>query len=179
MSNQTSSAADESMDEEFHRGLESIIGPMKASGASQEEIDNVTSRAKQFYLSRKQPSTTPSTAVASSTPQEPATPHRDTAETDSSGTDQSRGRVLAPEEPEDDQPRYPLSFDELAEMIATGAHIPGIREIPDKLNEEKPSEPVLAKTRVRKPWEVEGAPQTSDSSQSLAAVLGQGHEETV
>lgn len=61
-------------------------------------------------------------------------------------------------------------------MIATGAHIPGIREIPDKLNEEKPSEPVLAKQQVRKPWEV--APQVDEASQSLAAVLGQTQSDT-
>lgn len=78
--------------------------------------------------------------------------------------------MLAPDEPADDQPRYPLSFDELAEMIATGAHIPGIREIPDKLNEEPPSEPVLAKTQVRKPWE--GAPQIPQEASSLSAILG-------
>lgn len=82
--------------------------------------------------------------------------------------------MLAPEEPADDQPRYPLSFDELAEMIATGAHIPGIREIPDKINEEPPSEPVLAKSQMRKPWE--GAPQTTQAGQSLFAMLGKGDE---
>lgn len=87
----------------------------------------------------------------------------------------SRGQVLAPEEPADDQPRYPLSFDELAEMIATGAHIPGIRQIPDKINEEAPSEPILAKNQVRKPWE--GAPQPAQASQSLFTILGKDGEE--
>lgn len=82
--------------------------------------------------------------------------------------------MLAPEEPADDQPRYPLSFDELAEMIATGAHIPGIREIPDRINEEAPSEPVLAKSQVRKPWE--GAPQSTQGNQSLFAILGHDEE---
>lgn len=83
--------------------------------------------------------------------------------------------MLAPDEPADDQPRYPLSFDELAEMIATGAHIPGIREIPDKINDEPPSEPVLAKQQVRKPWE--GAPQAHEGGQSLSALLGQRNED--
>lgn len=78
--------------------------------------------------------------------------------------------MLAPDGPTDDQPRYPLSFDELAEMIATGAHIPGIREIPDKINEEAPSQPVLAKSQVRKPWE--DAPHSTQASQSLFAILG-------
>jgi hypothetical protein len=93
---------------------------------------------------------------------------------DGAVSEEPRSQMLAPEEPADDQPRYPLSFDELAEMIATGAHIPGIREIPDKINEGPPSEPVLAKSQMRKPWE--GAPQSIQAGQSLFAMLEQSDD---
>ena len=64
----------------------------------------------------------------------------------------------------DDEPPYPISFDEIAEMIASGKPIPGIREIPDTLNEEQPTEAKVAKLAGagRKPWERE-APSTSDT----------------
>ncbi|KAI8332644.1 hypothetical protein BC941DRAFT_474070 [Chlamydoabsidia padenii] len=44
-----------------------------------------------------------------------------------------------------------LTFQEITEMIETGQEIPGIRTIPNKLNEGKPSQPQM-KTRP-KPWE--------------------------
>ncbi|ORZ17054.1 hypothetical protein BCR42DRAFT_413828 [Absidia repens] len=44
-----------------------------------------------------------------------------------------------------------LSFQQIVEMIETGQEIPGIRQIPDKLNEGEPSQPKL-KARP-KPWE--------------------------
>jgi hypothetical protein len=53
----------------------------------------------------------------------------------------------------DDQPAYPRSFAQLAELIASGAPIPGIKHVPDKINDEPPSEPTLAKEGRRKPWE--------------------------
>jgi hypothetical protein len=85
--------------------------------------------------------------------------------------DQSRGQLLTPDAKTDDQPKYPLSFDELAELIATGGHIPGIRQIPDKLNEEQPSEPILARRQIRKPWEE--AAQNRPVVESLSALIGE------
>ncbi|KAI9010129.1 hypothetical protein DFJ74DRAFT_685939 [Hyaloraphidium curvatum] len=50
-----------------------------------------------------------------------------------------------------DEPKYPASFMELCQMLAEGKPIPGIREIPNKINEGTPSE---AKEAPRKkPWE--------------------------
>lgn len=42
-------------------------------------------------------------------------------------------------------------------MIATGAQVPGIKEIPDRLNEVAPTAAVVAKSAGagRKPWERE------------------------
>ena len=50
----------------------------------------------------------------------------------------------------------PLSFSDLAERIAKGEEIQGIKQIEDKLNEEEPSQPKLAgqvEGAGRKPWE--------------------------
>ena len=65
----------------------------------------------------------------------------------------------------DEEPPYPISFDEIAEMIASGKPIPGIREIPDTLNEAPPTEAKVAKLAGagRKPWERETA-RTADTT---------------
>lgn len=55
----------------LQRGLDSIIGPMKASGASQEDIDNITARAKQFYLSRRPAPAEAAASVIQEHPQRP------------------------------------------------------------------------------------------------------------
>ena len=52
------------------------------------------------------------------------------------------------------QPKYPRSFQELCEMVARGEPIPGIMQIPDKINEGTPSVPTL--TPRKKPWESSG-----------------------
>lgn len=61
---------------------------------------------------------------------------------------------IAPALPEDDPP-YPVTFDEIAEMIATGKPVPGIREIPTQINEAAPTEASIARQEGagRKPWE--------------------------
>lgn len=50
-----------------------------------------------------------------------------------------------------DSTPYPLSFAALANLIATGAPIPGIKDIPDKLAEGAPS--VSTAQVQKKPWE--------------------------
>jgi len=52
-----------------------------------------------------------------------------------------------------DKAPYPTSFAHIVELITTGQPIPGIREIPNKLSEEKPSESVQSKRK--KPWETQ------------------------
>lgn len=51
-------------------------------------------------------------------------------------------------------PPYPLSFAALASLIASGAPIPGIRDIPNKLAEGEPSISTVELSKVKKPWEV-------------------------
>ena len=46
---------------------------------------------------------------------------------------------------------YPLSFSELARLIASGGEIPGIREIPDQLAEGESTRSQL--TTPPKPWQ--------------------------
>lgn len=52
-----------------------------------------------------------------------------------------------------DKAPYPTSFAHIVELITTGQPIPGIREIPNKISEEKPSESVRSKRK--KPWEIQ------------------------
>jgi len=56
------------------------------------------------------------------------------------------------EENDDNKPKYPKSFYEICEMIAKGLPVPGIRQIPNKINEGTPSKPSM-KPRP-KPWEL-------------------------
>ncbi|KAJ3187841.1 hypothetical protein HDU85_006234 [Gaertneriomyces sp. JEL0708] len=57
------------------------------------------------------------------------------------------------EQPKPSEPQYPRSFQELCEMVAKGEEIPGIKTIPNKINEESPSQSVLRPRK--KPWEKE------------------------
>ncbi|KAI9033676.1 hypothetical protein CLU79DRAFT_724863 [Phycomyces nitens] len=50
-----------------------------------------------------------------------------------------------------DQAPKRFTFQELVEMIETGKEVPGIKQIPNTLNEGKPSQPKLSVRR--KPWE--------------------------
>ena len=56
-----------------------------------------------------------------------------------------------PAEAEAEGTPYPLSFSELAQLIASGGEIPGIKQIPDKLAEGTATESKLE--QPKKPWE--------------------------
>ncbi|KAM0753965.1 hypothetical protein T439DRAFT_168228 [Meredithblackwellia eburnea MCA 4105] len=133
-----------STDPLFQQGLQSILAPLIARGASQQEIDDLTKKAYSFYLN--------SQAASQPSPQAPVP-----------STSPSSEHQILHEPPEDavappptasassDEPPYPLSFAALAQLIATGQPIPGIKEIPDKLTEEQPT--VSTQQARRKPWE--------------------------
>ncbi|KAL0082425.1 hypothetical protein J3Q64DRAFT_1720622 [Phycomyces blakesleeanus] len=57
----------------------------------------------------------------------------------------------AKKEADVDQEQKRFTFQELVEMIETGKEIPGIKQIPNTLNEGTPSQPKL--NVRRKPWE--------------------------
>lgn len=64
-------------------------------------------------------------------------------------------QVHAPTVSPVDSAPYPVSFEEIAEMIANGTPIPGIKEIPTVINEQQPSEAKIARVEGagKKPWE--------------------------
>jgi hypothetical protein len=67
-------------------------------------------------------------------------------------------RPTPPPPPPPAEPAYPSSFTALASLIASGAPIPGIKQIPERINDAAPATPQLA-GRVpgagKKPWERE------------------------
>lgn len=147
---------------------------MRERGASQSELDAITKRAREFYQSQRL-SRSQGAAVAERENQEGANAangcvshlplqyeiiadsllHRQQDSTvDAPASSTHPSTSIAPALPEDDPP-YPVTFDEIAEMIATGKPIPGIREIPTIINEEQPTEARVAKQTGAglKPWE--------------------------
>ena len=70
---------------------------------------------------------------------------------------QAQAALAQPAAPAEDEPAYPSSFARLAELIAT---IPGIKHVPDVINDAAPTEPQLAGKVTgagRKPWETAAA----------------------
>lgn len=89
--------------------------------------------------------------------------------TDSAPTQQSSVVTHVASVSTDDAP-YPVTFDELAEMIATGASIPGIKDIPNKLNDAEASTSTIATAqRVQKPWERTANPTTGNLDDIIGA----------
>ena len=70
-------------------------------------------------------------------------------------------------------PSYPTSFAALAALIASGAPIPGIKQIPEKLNEVEASKPKVAQVpgAGRKPWEREDSLETSITASTSESPL--------
>ncbi|KAI8393534.1 uncharacterized protein BYT42DRAFT_609322 [Radiomyces spectabilis] len=66
------------------------------------------------------------------------------------------------EQSQDDERPPRLTFQEIVQMIETGQEIPGIKQIPDTLNEGTPSTPKL-KARP-KPWETKREPANVTSA---------------
>lgn len=123
---------------------------MRDRGASDKELHEVTGKALQYFATR----CAGSTSFQGSCCAQALRPSR---------TGYAGSEDLAPSEPSSstsDQPPYPTSFASLASLIASGAaldasNVPGMRLIPDKLNDEPPSEAKLAGTASAppKPWE--------------------------
>ncbi|KAH9817224.1 hypothetical protein DFH28DRAFT_963519 [Melampsora americana] len=62
---------------------------------------------------------------------------------------------------QDSETTDPIPFNELVELINSGielneSNLPGYKKIPEKLNSEKPSEPILANQSNSglKPWQI-------------------------
>lgn len=154
--------------------------PFFDQGAPADEIRGIAQRAEAFYLSKCAGSTRSTFFLAIATcfnsrlfyfrshaepdleqpqplsalappPKHPADPSASSATASSDSTTQ-----------EEDQPPYPPTFAGLAHLIATGAPVPGIKDIPDQLAAEPPTESTAE--RKRKPWEHQDDVSPSSSS---------------
>merc|ERR1712093_190062 len=123
---------------------------MRESGASQEELEHVTARARQFYASRRSQSGPPAAP--------PVTQDGNQAEEATTAAapngDSTTAGIHVPTVAADAAP-YPVSFEQIAEMIANGTPIPGIKEIPTVINDAQPTEARIATVEGagKKPWE--------------------------
>ncbi|TPX32067.1 hypothetical protein SmJEL517_g04787 [Synchytrium microbalum] len=152
---------------EFQRGVKSIT--QNSVGRSDEDLAIAVNKAKWFYYCKfvqkfdyeayltwkngsSTAATSASTGATTTDAQKPSSSFAATAELQ---TDDS------------EQPKYPRSFAELCEMVARGEPIPGIRQIPNKLNEGTPSQATLAPRK--KPWEK--TPESADLPDEAAATV--------
>ncbi|MCJ1477291.1 hypothetical protein MMC13_005962 [Lambiella insularis] len=148
-----------STDPEFQHGLRAILGPPP----SPSQAEQLTLRARCFYYSRKH-NTPPIDFDAyrdwharhgspvQSAPDGPA--HQAATSTDTAPTLRTPGLPGkdAPPAAEGEPPApYPVSFNQIVELITTGRPVPGIKEIPDTVLEGQASRAVQAKRK--KPWE--------------------------
>ncbi|KAJ3166261.1 hypothetical protein HDU88_003485 [Geranomyces variabilis] len=167
-------AYDWDTDQRFQAGLKSILPPPpppSESNATTPDAAVALEQAKFFYFSKfihpieKEPylawkassSTTTSTLPDSSL----------SSSSSSTNEPNARTQVPPPSVPASgDAPttttqstnlggdaNYPRSFQEICEMVARGDEVPGIRQIPDKLNDAPPSTSALGPRK--KPWEKE------------------------
>ncbi|KAI8820460.1 uncharacterized protein EV422DRAFT_71105 [Fimicolochytrium jonesii] len=148
-------------DERFQSGLQSILAKGPSAGNAEADVQ----KAKTFYYSKfvkpidlnaylawksmqsnallRSPdfSTSPAAPIAAS-----ESGHQLEASPTKTHVDSAQGG-----KPVDGH--YPRSFQEICEMIAKGEQVPGIRDIPNKLQEARPSSSTLAPRK--KPWETQ------------------------
>lgn len=137
-------------DPEFQAGIQTIIGPMQSSGATSEQILETKKRAKVFFWSQKTGNQVDYADYQTWLSSNSDSISQDAATAETAG--EQGGKEKEP---------YPASFDAIVELITTGKtdQIPGIRDIPLKINEEKPTEATMS--RPLKPWEKAGGSPVS------------------
>ncbi|KAH8820563.1 hypothetical protein F5884DRAFT_54387 [Xylogone sp. PMI_703] len=149
-------------DGEFQIGLSAILG----STTSPAQIQELTLRARCFYLSRKK--STPIDFDAYKThflSKYPDGLPKEALERKSASPTQDRTQPRIESDanndtvPQKDAP-YPSSFAEIVALITAGKPIPGIREIPPIVLEDQATRPAASKRR--KPWEKEGTGDVID-----------------
>ncbi|GAA6045555.1 hypothetical protein NBRC10513_007915 [Rhodotorula toruloides] len=150
-------------DPTFLQGLEVILQPYYDQGASEDEIRDVVKRAEAFYLSSHAPDDVEQPQPLSSLTTVPSV------------SSPSASSSSQPPSSSSSDPPYPPTFAQLAALIATGAPIPGIKEIPDKLAEGEPSE--SRESVRRKPWEKEGEGAAAERDEGT--MLEEGADETM
>ncbi|SJX64012.1 uncharacterized protein SRS1_14667 [Sporisorium reilianum f. sp. reilianum] len=139
-------------DAEFQAGIQTIVGPMQSSGVAPEQIEETKKRAKVFFWSQKTGNQVDYADYTAwlATNASIAAPNGD-------GADKAH-----------DKEPYPASFDAIVELITTGKtdQIPGIRDIPLKINEQPPTQPTMS--RPLKPWEKAGTAASDDFPQAAS-----------
>ncbi|KAI7876230.1 hypothetical protein K492DRAFT_151941 [Lichtheimia hyalospora FSU 10163] len=127
-------------DQQFQSGMSSIL---KQADANPETREQTLERAKWFYYNKF------IQAFDFEGYQEWKSKD-DTSEKKQVEQQSEDDKEKDSKENNDDKPPK-FTFQELVEMIESGKEIPGIRQIPNKLNEGTPSEPKMPVRR--KPWE--------------------------
>ncbi|EST08000.1 hypothetical protein PSEUBRA_002392 [Kalmanozyma brasiliensis GHG001] len=147
-------------DAEFQAGIQTIIGPMQSSGVAPEQIEETKRRAKVFFWSQKTGNQVDYADYKAWLATQSSIPAASGAVGGAAVAAQAETADKEDKEP------YPASFDAIVELITTGKtdQIPGIRDIPLKINEEPPTQASM--DRPLKPWEKTGA-STEDPTQAV------------
>ncbi|GAC92509.1 hypothetical protein PHSY_000063 [Pseudozyma hubeiensis SY62] len=154
-------------DPEFQGGIQTIIGPMQSSGVAPEQIEETKKRAKVFFWSQKTGNQVDYADYSEWLKSNPA----NSAAEKAGDSDAVMASTSAPDKAEggkeQDKEPYPASFDAIVELITTGKtdQIPGIRDIPLKINEEPPTQATMS--RPLKPWEKAGTSASDAPSQVM------------
>lgn len=170
-------------DPEFQAGIQTIIGPMQSSGVAPAQIEETKKRAKVFFWSQKtgnQVDYADYTAWLANKSRAASQINGATTEESAEPTRRTTEAAAVEEAKATDKEPYPASFDAIVELITTGKtdQIPGIRDIPLKINEEPPTQPTM--DRPLKPWEKAGVstdeiPSTTATSNDAEATQHIGH----
>jgi hypothetical protein len=148
-------------DQEYQFGLQGILS--SAGATSQEQIDELTLRARCFYFARKFNKQVDFEAYKIYTQLQSANSLQQPQA-------QSISQIPQEEEEEGEEGDVPrLSREELIEYIQSGKTVPGIKDIPDTILAGQGTQSIA--TRRRKPWEKDiSSESTVDvSSESIEA----------
>lgn len=164
-------------DTEFQAGIQTIIGPMQSSGVAPEQIEETKKRAKVFFWSQKTGNQVDYADYKAWLASQ-SIPTSSADRSDTSGTQAAQADGVAEAvtgDGKEDKEPYPASFDAIVELITTGKtdQIPGIRDIPLKINEETPTEATMS--RPLKPWEKANSSATG-SANTEAQSYSSSHE---
>ncbi|ODQ53225.1 hypothetical protein SAICODRAFT_7382 [Saitoella complicata NRRL Y-17804] len=159
-------AYDFTNDHEFQYGLDAVL-----KDVPEEDQDTVEEEAKVWFFSKKftpidieayrlwkkeqspqaVPTSPPLQVVSSPEIQEPKATSPSEAPIDLQPASEVLQGVDKLEQDSNEPTPYPSKFAEIAELIRSGKEIPGIKQIPDRLTEEQPSE--SNQGARKKPWE--------------------------
>ncbi|KDN47762.1 hypothetical protein K437DRAFT_255775 [Tilletiaria anomala UBC 951] len=140
-------------DLEFQSGILAILESMKAQCASDEQLQATEAKAKVFFFSNKIGSPisydeySAWRSAKQGRPAQPSTTVNGAISSQEAQLSDSAASGVPANEP------YPASFDAIVELITSGRtdEIPGIKDVPLKINEVPPTEATMPKRA--KPWE--------------------------